>query len=298
LKKRFVISIAALFAAMTLMAAEDWRGQNRLAGSVVDSKSGAPVKGAKLELRYGRGGHGGPDITSDNNGKWAILGLAAGPWDVDVSAPGYDTRKVAVQMTEGQRIPPMKIELDPAAPAVAAPADTPLAQEELKIGGVAVSKEIAGAVEAGNAALTAKNYADAVTNFEKASAALPTVAPIKFALARAYDGAGNVEKAIATLAELHQADPANTQYASIYTEMLLNAGIAQMNKKAPAAALPYFTKAIAADEKSHLGYYYRGLAYIQAGKAKDAKADLDKVVELAPNSDEAKEAREYLKSIK
>jgi Tfp pilus assembly protein PilF len=79
---------------------------------------------------------------------------------------------------------------------------------------------------------------------------------------------------------------------------LLNAGIALMNKKQPGAAVTYFTKAVALDPKSHLGYYYRGLAYIQQNKGKDAKPDLLKVVEMAPDSEEAKEAKEYLKSIK
>lgn len=297
--KKTSIFAALLCMAASVFAAEDWRGDNRLAGSVVNKNTGAPVAGAKLELHIQRGGHGGPAITSDKNGKWAVLGLGAGGWDIDVSADGYETRQLSVSMTEGQRIPPMKIELDPA---VAAPTTTttevPMAAEEVKIGGKTVSKEIADAVEAGNAALTAKNFAEAAADFEKASAALPDFAPLKFALARAYDGAGQADKALAAMADLHAADPANAQYASIYTEMLLNAGVAQMNKKAPAAALPYFAKAIAVDEKSHLGYYYRGLAYLQSGKAKDAKPDLEKVIELAPASDEAKDAREYLKSIK
>ena len=71
-----------------------------------------------------------------------------------------------------------------------------------------------------------------------------------------------------------------------------------MNKKQPAAARDYFTKVIDANPKDADGYYYRGLATIQAGKAKEAKADLQKVIELAPDSDQAKEAKEYLKSIK
>ena len=71
-----------------------------------------------------------------------------------------------------------------------------------------------------------------------------------------------------------------------------------MNKKQPAAAVEYFNKAVTQDPKSHLGYYYRGLALIQAQKPKQSKADFEKVLELAPDSPEAKDAKEYLKSIK
>jgi len=85
---------------------------------------------------------------------------------------------------------------------------------------------------------------------------------------------------------------------SISADALLNTGIVLMNKKQAAAAATYFTKAIAVDPTSHLGYYYRGLASIQQGKTKGAKADLQKVIDLAAGSDEAKEAKEYLKAIK
>jgi len=325
LKKTFALAAAILCLAATLFAAEDWRGNNRLAGLVVDKATGKPVPNAKVRLRIQKGGHGGPDVTADANGKWAVLGLAAGGWDLDVEAPGFVTRQVSVPVTEGQRLPPMKIEVEPQAAAAAAAASSDAApSEQVKIGGQVVAKEIADAVEAGNAALNAKNYKEAVANYEKATAAMPTFMPLKFALARAYYGANDLKKAAAAMEEVYKGDPTNSQAAVLYANMLLeegqldaakavieklpdgsldmntllNTGIAMMNKKQPGAAVSYFTKAIALDAKSHLGFYYRGLALIQQGKAKDAKADLLKVIELAPDSDEAKESKEYLKSIK
>jgi tetratricopeptide (TPR) repeat protein len=318
-------SAAVLLIASALAAAEDWRGQNRLVGSVVDKKTGAPVKGAKLELRIQKGGHGGPDLTADNNGKWAVLGLASGGWNIDVTAPGYDTRQTSVSIGEGQRLPPMKIEMEPSAPPpppAAAAAAAP--QEVVKIGGTAVTKEIADAVEAGNKFLGEQKYKEAIEQYEKAYPTLSSNIGLKLALARAYYGSNQIKKAIVLLEEVYKADPSVTQNAVLLANMLLedgqlergkqiidalpagsldvnsllNTGIALMNKKNPAAATEYFTRAIALAADSHLGYYYRGLAAIQMNKAKQAKPDLEKVIELAPNSDEAKDAREYLKSIK
>jgi len=308
-----------------LIASEDWRGNNRLSGYVVDKATGKPVPNAKVSLRIQKGGKGGPDVTADANGKWAVLGMNSGVWNVDVEAPGYVVRQGNVQLGEGQRIPPMKIELEPAviAAAPAAGQEAPPV-EEVKIGGQVVSKDIAEAVEAGNAALTAKNYKDAVTSYEKASAALPAFMPIRFALARAYYGAGDLKKAVTTMGDVYTADPTNARNAMLYANMLLedgqldkgkaivdklpaadvdhtaltNIGIVLMNKKQPAAARDYFTKVIEANPKEAEGYYYRGLATIQAGKSKEAKADLQKVIEIAPDSDQEKEAKEYLKSIK
>jgi len=321
LKKTLVLVAAILCLAATLFAGEDWRGNNRLAGVVTDKATGKAVAGAKVMLR--KGGSGGPDTTTDSSGKWAVLGLSSGQWNIDVEAKGYVTRQGSIGLAENQRVPPLKTELEPQAAAAKAEEAAP-SVEQVKIGGQVVSKDIADAVEAGNAALGAKNYKEAVAAYEKAVAALPGFMPLKFALARAYYGANELPKAAAAMEEVYKSDTANPQYASLYANMLLeggqldkakeviekvpdgaldmntllNAGIALMNKKQPAAAVAYFTKAINLDPKSHLGYYYRGLAQIQHGKAKEAKPDLLKVIELAPDSDEAKEAKEYLKSIK
>ena len=210
-----------------LIASEDWRGNNRLSGYIVDKATGKPVPNAKVSLRIQKGGKGGPDVIADANGKWAVLGMNSGMWNVDVEAPGYVVRQVNVPVSEGQRVPPMKIEIEPAVVAAAAPAEA-APVEEVKIGGQVVSKDIADAVEAGNAALTAKNYTEAVTSYEKATTALPAFMPIRFALARAYYGAGDLKKAVATMADVYTADPANARNAMLYANMLL--GMASSTK--------------------------------------------------------------------
>ncbi|MDQ6800291.1 MAG: tetratricopeptide repeat protein, partial [Acidobacteriota bacterium] len=301
-----------------------WRGNNRLAGYIIDKTTGKPIAGAKLKLRSTKGSQGGPDIAADTNGKWAVLGLGAGGWNIDIEAPGYDLRQVSTGLNEGQRLPPMKIEMEPvAAPQPVAAAAEP-AHEEVKIGGVAVSKDIADAVETGNKLLNEQKYKEAITEYEKAYPTLSANLSLKFALARAYYGSGQVKKAIVLLDEAYKAEPTNTQAAVLLANMLLedgqlekgkqlidslpptslnldsllNTGIALMNKKQPNAATEYFSRAITLDANRYEGYYYRGLAAIQMGKAKQAKPDLEKVIALAPDSSEAKDAREYLKSIK
>ena len=322
--KKTLFVIVALLVAMAALASEDWRGSQRLAGVITDKTTGAPVAGAKLKLRIEKGSHGGPDVVTDKNGKWAVLGLAAAMWDIDIEAAGYVAKQIGpVGLMIGQTMPTMKIELEPqAAPQATSTAEP--AHEEVKIGGTAVSKEIADAVEAGNNFLQARKFKEAVAEFEKAYPTLSSNVSLKFALARAYYGAGDLKKAIVLLDEVYKSDPANTQNATLLANMLLedgqleagkkiidalppaaldinsllNAGILLMNKKQPGAAVEYFTKAVAVDAKRFEPYYYRGLALIQSGKQKQAKPDLEKVIELAPNSDEAKEVQQYLKSIK
>jgi tetratricopeptide (TPR) repeat protein len=315
--------IIAVLTATAMFASEDWRGDNRLSGYLVDKTTGKPVAGAKLKLRILRGAQGGPDIAADNNGKWAVLGIGAGNWNIDIQAPGYEVRQIGpVSLAEGQRLPPIKIEMEPAVVQQTATAEP--AHEEVRIGGVAVSKDIADAIGAGNDLLGQRNYKEAIEQYEKAYPTLSSNLSLKLALARAYYGAGQVKKAIVLLDEAFKADPTNMQAAVLLGNLLLedgqleagkkiidslpagtldmnsllNTGIALMNKKQPAAAIEYFNRAITLDATRYEGYYYRGLGLIQAGKAKQAKPDLEKVIQLAPDSNEAKEAKEYLKSIK
>lgn len=313
--------LAMLLSAPLASAAQDWRGNNRIQGLILDKKTGKPVANAKVMLRKGPSG---PDVTTDANGKWAVLGIGSGAWNVDVEAAGYEVRKASFGMREGARLPPMKIEMEPAAPPVAVAAPAQMQAEEVKIGGVAVTPEVATAVEAGNKLLAEQKFKEAVSEYEKAYPTLSSNTGLKFALARGYYGAGQLKKAIVLLDEAYKADP-QPQTGILLANMVIedgqiergkeilaklpagaitdptayvNMGIAAMNKKQPAVARDYFTKAIELDPKRYEGYYFRGLAALQMSKAKLAKADLMMVLELAPESPEAKDAREYLKSIK
>jgi len=151
-------------------------------------------------------------------------------------------------------------------------------------------------------------------------------------MAQAYYRGGDLKDAIATLEKLDVTDPMpatpdqphmirDVLLANLYLEngqldqgrtMLdklpptaitdpmayINIGILFLNKKNPADAATYFSKAISMDPKRADTYYYRGLAEVQQKKNKEAKADFEQVVALAPDSTEAKDAKQLLASLK
>jgi tetratricopeptide (TPR) repeat protein len=151
-------------------------------------------------------------------------------------------------------------------------------------------------------------------------------------MAQAYYRGGDLKNAIATLEKLNIADPMpatpdqphmirDVLLANLYLEngqleqgrqMLdklpaeaikdptayINIGILFLNKKNPADAATYFSKAIAMDAKRADSYYYRGLAEVQQKKNKEAKADFEQVLALAPDSSEAHDAKQLLASLK
>jgi tetratricopeptide (TPR) repeat protein len=71
-----------------------------------------------------------------------------------------------------------------------------------------------------------------------------------------------------------------------------------LNQQKTEEAIGYLSRAIALDPAYVDGYFQRGLAYVGLGRMAEAKADLQKVIELAPGSAQADTARKGLAQIK
>jgi len=142
-------------------------------------------------------------------------------------------------------------------------------------------------------------------------------------LAQAYYKSGNLQKAIENLEKVHAADSSNVGVSlllvNLYLEaerladgkaiieqlpagtitdptVYLNVGILFMNNNSVSDALTYFEKAVALDASRAEAFYYRGLANLQLKKMEAARADFQKVIALAPDSSEGRDAKQLLSS--
>jgi tetratricopeptide (TPR) repeat protein len=312
--RRSVLSliVAAAMLAAPLAHAQDWRGKGRVDGWVKDA-DGNPIADAQVELTRDAGGK--ISAKTNKKGYWAIMGLIGGPWNIDVTAAGYETRKLQVSLSEASRIPPMEIKLDKAAPAQAA--------EGVAAGGAGA--EAIKAIEAGNALLGEKKFAEARAEYEKAAALVPDNAAIVKGIAQTYNGEGNTAKTIETLKRAVDLDPADTSGKTLLASLMvqegqldegkamldslpagaitdpaiyMNVGILFLNKKQPENAQTYLSKAIEIAPTDGDLYYFRGLAAMQAKKNPEACSDLKKFLELKPDSTDAKEAQELVQALK
>jgi tetratricopeptide (TPR) repeat protein len=313
-------AVALTMAATLGASAQAWKGMARIGGAIVDP-AGKPVQGAKVVLKSVRDA-AGPTVVTDKYGKWAALGLAGGQWNIDVIADGYLTKQVSVSLSEINRVPPMKIALE-AAPPPEPPKEEP--KEVIQVGGVEITPEVAQSIEIANAFMKEQKWAEAAAEYEKVVAVLSTNLQLKAALARAYYGAGDKKKAIDRLQEVYTADPANVTYATLLADMLLedgkieegkkvlaalppgtltdpntllNLGIRMVNANKPDEAWKFFNEAVTVAPDVAAAYYYRGIAALQLKKMKEAKADLQKVISIAPDSSEAKDAKDLIAQIK
>ena len=287
--KRLPLAFIALALAAPLLA-QDWKGMGRLFGKVTDLE-GKPLAGASVKLDCPSRG-GGTTLTTDKKGNWAFQGLAACNWNIDVKAEGFQVRSITVPMgSEQARMAPVDVKLEK-------PKGPP--------------PELLEAIKSGDAAFAAEQWTVARENYEKVAALRPDLAHQLYPrLARIYAGEKNTEKALEFLQKSIDADPANQQMKIVAANAAMDAGLPDKALEFLAAiddaqitngdgyfdiavgflrrsdsvnAVNFFTKALVKDPKIAEAYYWRGIAYVQQHKLPEAKADMQKALEMSPDS--------------
>jgi Flp pilus assembly protein TadD len=298
--------VAVALALAVPALAQDWKGSGRMEGRVFDAE-GQPLAGVSVKLNLPARG-GGTTVKTDKKGRWAIGGITSGAWQIDFEVPGYVVKKVSVNLpSESARLPPMEVKLEKSAPAGPPP-------------------EVREALERGDAAFKAGRFAEARAEYEKLLALRPDVAEmLNRQIAFTYSREGNYAKAVEYLEKVLQANPADQELKLLTAQEALRAGMLDkglemlkgvddsaikdpevfynvaallLNAQKPQEAIGYLDKAIAVDPSYVDGYFQRGLAYLGQGKAAEAKADFNKVIELAPNGPQADTAKKALAQIK
>jgi Tfp pilus assembly protein PilF len=310
-----LLRFASLTVAAALLSppahAQDWRGtQGRLEGRVLDPQ-GQPIAGAEVKLELE--GRGGTTVKTDKKGKWAIGGIAAGKWNIDITAAGFKPVSTYTQLaSEFDRKPPMEVKLEKAVDP-------------------GPSEEVLAALKGADAAFEAKNYSEARVLYEKAladpkvSAQPEAKKALHMRIARAYSQEEQYAKELEHLQALLDMDPGNAQITSLMAQeaikagmldkglsllgsldeaqvkdpnVFFNVGVLLLNQQKQEEAIKYFTKSVATDPAFVDGYFQRGLAYLGQQKMAEAKADFQKVIELAPNTPQGETAKKALESVK
>jgi len=291
------------------LAAEDWKGLGRLDGRVTD-EAGSPLADVTVKLALPSRGSGGTSMKTDKKGRWAVGGIAAGSWSIDFTAAGFAPKAISVNLpSEGTRVPTVETRLEREAPKGPPP-------------------EVLAALRSGDDAYKAGRYGEARAEYEKVLAgfAKPEIAvTLHEMIARCYSQEGNYAASVAHLQKVLEADPANLTIRLLTAQEALRGGLLDqglellkgvdeaaikepeifyniavmfLNQSRPEDAIAYLTKAVTLSPTFVDGYFQRGLAYLQLQKLDLCKADLRKVLELAPGTPQAETAQKALEQLK
>ena len=300
------LAVLGLLATSGRISAQDWTGDSRIQGKVVD-ENGQPVQGAIVKLRLASE-NAGPDAKTDKHGEFSALALAGGTWNIDVEAPGFMRRKLSVSLPGGSgRIPPLDITLKKD---VAAEQQT----------------QLQGLLAKGDALYKEGKFAEARAEYEKVLAARPDLVEVHRSIALAYGREHDYADALKQMDIVLQKYPDDNtllllaadaamqlgdaqraqQYASrldmakmTAPDPVVNLAITMLNKNQPTLAVQTLDPVVARFPQAPDPYYYRALAELQLQQMDKARADLEKFLPLAPpGSKEAQQAKEMLAQIK
>lgn len=132
--------------------------------------------------------------------------------------------------------------------------------------------------------LRKNDYAKSITAAEKAIALVGDDDDMFSVLAEAYGKSGNKEKS----AEFKAKAPQNAPD-------LFNQAVVHLNAGRDADAVPLLVKATELDANFSDAWFQLGMAYVRLAKNPDAKAALQKYIDLAPNGSDAPMAKEVIK---
>lgn len=298
------------FAASVVPAA----AQTGRIGGVVKDDKGQPIKGATVTAENPQASPPSFTTTTDDKGRWSIIGLRTGSWKITGSAPNYQPSSGQVSVrTIGAPNPPIDLTLVPGAtgPAGAlAGVNTKELQAELqKAEDLLNQQQYDQAIAAYNAilektpALTMinmqvgrayrlkKDYDSALAAYKKILDAEPTNERAKIEI-----GMTNLEKGDLAAAEAALAEAAQGMGAS--REVFYNLGEVKFAKAETDEAMKWYQRAIDTDPNWAKPYFKLGLGRLQKADTAGAIEMMEKVIAVEPNSAEATQAKALIEQLK
>ena len=310
--KKF-LSAAALVAALVVAAVPAMAQTGRIGGTIKDQNN-QPLKGATVTAENPNASPSSFTATTDDRGRYSIIGLRTGTWKITASAPGFSPSSGSVPVrTIGAPMPPVDFVLAPGAtgPAGAlAGVNTKELQAELqKAMDLANQGQHDAAITAYNAILTKtpaltmingqiavvqrmkKDYDGAIASYQKVLAADPNNDRAKIDIGMTYLEKGDFANAEKSLMEVATSVNANR-------EVFYNLGEVKFAKGETDEAVKYYQRAVDMDANWGKPLFKIGLSRLQKADTAGAIEYMNKVIAADPNSAEAAQAKALIEQLK
>lgn len=296
------------------------QGQGSLIGRIISEVDGQPIPDASIELTFNveesdTTGTDQPtpvETTTDSDGGFTFDGIQTGPYVAMVTKDGYQP------VSAGVRVNPVGIiyfsgrsAVDP----IVIPIPRPLTILEQVLGVEAFEGldvfQLEADLEAADATYADENYRDAVARYSQVLEVLPDLAVLNLQIGNAYRAIGADDEALVAYKALAEADPTSVEAKTeiqrtenMMKEMATFSG-ADLYSLADLAfaqdelsrAGTLFERAARLDPTSEKPVFKLAVIALKRGHEELAKQHYQKVVELAPDSEEAAEAKATLSAL-
>lgn len=308
LKLSLAALVVVLLGALPVMAQT-----GRIGGTVKDDK-GQPLKGATVVAENPSASPPSFSATTDDKGRFSIIGLRAGSWKLTASAPGFQPSVGQVPIrTIGQPNPPVEFTLAAGAAggggALAGvntkELQTELAAADAKMqandfdGAIAAYQGMIAKVPAltalhlqvGRAQRMKKDYNGALESYQKLLAADPNNERAKVEIGMTNLEKGDLPAADAALSEAAQSMSAGR-------EVFYNLGEVKFAKGETDEAMKWYQRAVDVDANWAKPYFKLGLGKLQKADTPGAIQMMEKVIAVEPMSAEAAQAKALIEQLK
>lgn len=312
MRESLKLSVAALV--VVLLGALPAMAQTGRIGGLVRDDKGQPLKGATVVAENPAASPPSFTATTDDKGRFSIIGLRAGNWKLTASAPGFQASVGQVPIrTIGQPNPPVEFTLAPGAAGgggALAGVNTKELQTELAAADAKMqANDFDGAIAAYQAmlvkvpALTAlhlqvgraqrmkKDYNGALETYAKIAAGDPNAEKAKVEIGMTNLEKGDFPAADAALTEAAQSLSANR-------EVFYNLGEVKFAKGETDEAMKWYQRAVDVDANWAKPYFKLGLGKLQKADMPGALEMMEKVIAVEPNSGEAAQAKALIEQLK
>src|SRR5262245_2805684 len=188
------LSRLTLAAAIVALAAASAQAQTGRVIGIVKDEAGQPIKGATLSLENPDASPRNFTATSDDRGRFAVIGLKAGEWSLVAQAPGFQPEVARLQVrATTPSAPLMTLRRAPQAPASA-------------LGSIGV-KDLQADLRSADQQFAAQQWDQAISSYKSILSKAPALSVVNLQVAAAYRHKKDYDGAIAAYNDLLKSDP-------------------------------------------------------------------------------------------
>jgi Flp pilus assembly protein TadD len=301
---------ALLMAALTGVAS----AQTGRVGGTVKDESGQPIKGATVTAENSNASPNSFTATTDDKGRFSIIGLRSGGWTFTAQAPGFgpESGRLNVQ-TIGAPNPPLSFTLKKGSTGPASAL------------GATGAKDLQVELAAADQLFNSQKWDDAIGAYKAILAKTPALSLINLQIAAAYRNKKDYDGAIAAYNDLLKVDPNNdkakvgigmtnlekgdlpaaeetlqraAEGPSPTKEVFYNLGEVKFAKGQTDEAAKWYQKAAESDSAWGKPLFKLALVQLNKGDKEGTIKAMEKVIAVDPASPEAAQAKAVIEQLK